>query len=233
MIWYCGKWSCSTLTILFLSLLRYILWIYFYIIVALRSLSFNQPLFYRLANRVKNLCNVVVILSRTLHERHIILSSQRGALLETNLPLSLLTVNLVANDDFAHTFRLRLVDLLDPIFEVIKGLPVGDGVDKYYSCCSLVIGFCNGFETLLTSSIPDLHFDFDAIDIDCFDFEVYADGGHMRHLILFIDITQQDVGLTDCSVPDDDQLHQVVILFLISSLSHIDYIKTTEIMGSI
>jgi hypothetical protein len=47
-----------------------------------------------------------------------------------------------------------------------------------------------------------LHFDFDAIDIDCFDFEVDSDGGDVGHFILFIYIAKEDIcfaygGITD------------------------------------
>lgn len=125
---------------------------------------------------------------------------------------------------------MRFVDLLDPVLEVVKGLAVGDAVDQNDSCCSLVVGFGDCFESFLTGRVPDLHFDFDAIDIDGFDFEVDADSGHVAHLILLVDVTQKDVGLANGRVSDDDQFHQVVVLLFVSSLSHNNY-KLTEIVN--
>ena len=40
----------------------------------------------------------------------------------------------------------------------------------------------------------------------------------MRHLIFFVDISEENVGFSNGTVPNDDQLHQVIILLLIFSL---------------
>jgi hypothetical protein len=72
----------------------------------------------------------------------------------------------------------------------------------------------------LSSSIPDLHFDFNAINIYSLDFEIYANGGNMSHFILFVDISKQNISFSDSSVSDDDHLNQIVVLFLFSSFSH-------------
>lgn len=146
------------------------------------------------------------------------------------MSFGLLAVDFVANYDFAHRLGLGFVDLLDPVLEIIEGFSFGDRVDEYHSCGSFVVGFSDGFKPFLAGGIPDLHFDFDAIDIDGFDFKINADGSHVGHFILFVNVAEEDVGLADCCVPDYHQFYQVVVFFLISALGHNDYSKTTEIM---
>lgn len=173
-----------------------------------------------LADGGEYLGDVVVILGAALHEGDSVLLGEGSPLGEGDLSLALLAVDLVAHDDLAHGLGLGLVDLLDPILEVVKGLAVGDGVDEDDAGSPLVVGLSDGLEPLLAGGVPDLHFDFDAVDIDGLDLEVDADGGDVRHLVLLVDVAQQDVGLPHCRVPDDHQLHQVVVLLLVTPLGH-------------
>lgn len=114
------------------------------------------------------------------------------------------TVHFITNDNFAHTLWLRFVDLFDPVFKVIEGLAISDRIDQDDSCCALVIGLGNGFEAFLSSSVPYLHFNFDAIDVNSFDFEVDTDSGDVRHFVLLIDVAEEDVSFSDCGVSYDD-----------------------------
>ena len=116
---------------------------------------------------------------------------------------------------------MRLVDLLYPVFHIIEGFAVGDGVYQDDTSCSLVISLSDGFEAFLASGIPNLHFDLNALDVNSFDFEVHADGGHVGHLVLLVDVPQQNVRLAHRRVPDYHQLHQVVVFLLVSSLGHL------------
>ena len=63
------------------------------------------------------------------------------------------------------------------------------GIDENNTGSSFVIGLCNGFETLLASSVPDLHFDFYAIDIYGFDFEIDTDCSDMSDFVLLISVS--------------------------------------------
>ena len=121
--------------------------------------------------------------------------------------------------------------MLDPVFQVVKGLPVGNAIDKDYTCSTFIVCFSDCFEPFLASCVPNLHFDFDAIDIDSFDFEVDANSGNMTHFILLVDVAEEDVCFSDCSISDDDELDQVVVLLFVSSFSHNHY-KLTEIVIS-
>ena len=222
----------SALAVLLVALLLDVVGVYLDVAVPLGGFALDQSLLDGLPNGIEYLADVVVILGRALHKVHPVLLGQTLALLETHLALGLLAVNLVPNDDLAHRFRLRFIDLFDPVLEVVKGLAVGDTVDEDDTRCTFVVGFGDGFEPFLAGRIPYLHFDFDAVDIDGFDFEVDADGGDVRHFVLLVDVAQEDVGFPDCGVPNDDQLDQVVVLLFVPSLSHNNY-KLTEIVNAI
>ena len=103
----------------------------------------------------------------------------------------------------------------------MESFSVIDWVYEYDSSSSFVISFGDSFESLLACSIPDLHFDFDAVDIDGFDFEIDTDGGDMSYFILFIGISEKNVSFANSGVSDDDNFDKVVILFLFSSFCHL------------
>lgn len=103
----------------------------------------------------------------------------------------------------------------------MESFSVIDWVYEYDSSSSFVISFGDSFESLLAGSIPDLHFDFDAVDIDGFDFEIDTDGGDMSYFILFIGISEKDVSFANSGVSDDDDFDKVVVLFLFSSFCHL------------
>lgn len=103
----------------------------------------------------------------------------------------------------------------------MESFSVIDWVYEYDSSSSFVISFGDSFESLLAGSIPDLHFDFDAVDIDGFDFEIDTDGGDMSYFILFIGISEKDVSFANSGVSDDDNFDKVVVLFLFSSFCHL------------
>ena len=94
--------------------------------------------------------------------------------------------------------------MLDPVLKVIEGFSLSDRVDQNYPSCSFVVRLCDGFESLLACGVPYLHLDFDSIDIDGLDFKVDANGGDMRHLVLLVDVSEENVSFSDRSVSDDD-----------------------------
>ena len=111
--------------------------------------------------------------------------------------------------------------MFHPVLKTLESFSVIDWVYEYDSSSSFVISFGDSFESLLACSIPDLHFDFDAVDIDGFDFEIDTDGGDMSYFILFIGISEKNVSFANSGVSDDDNFDKVVILFLFSSFCHL------------
>lgn len=63
-----------------------------------------------------------------------------------------------------------------PVLECVKGCPVVDRIDHDDTHRTLVIGLCDGLESLLACGVPDLEPDFLPLDLDGFYFEINADG---------------------------------------------------------
>ena len=77
-------------------------------------------------------------------------------------------------------------DLAHPVLQGIKRTPVINGIDHDYSHRAFIVGLSDGFKSFLASSVPDLQPDFFAINLDCFDLEINADGGEVRcHEVVF------------------------------------------------
>jgi len=102
----------------------------------------------------------------------------------------------------------------------LESFSVIDGINEYDTSSSFIVSFSDSFESLLTSSIPDLHFDFDAIDVNSFDFEIDANCCDMSYFVFFVGIPEKDVSFSYSRVSDDDYFHQVVVFFLFSSFCH-------------
>jgi hypothetical protein len=57
--------------------------------------------------------------------------------------------------------------LTHPVLYGLEGFTIVDSISKDYTHSTLVVGLSDGFETLLASSIPDLHLDSFAIHLNC------------------------------------------------------------------
>ena len=66
-----------------------------------------------------------------------------------------------------------------------------------------------------------MHFDFYSIDVNGFDFKIDPNGGNMSDFVFFVGISQENVGLSYCGVANDDNLDEIIVLFLLSSFSHV------------
>lgn len=88
-----------------------------------------------------------------------------------------LQVALVADEELDDVLVTELVDFSQPVFNVLEGLAVGDVVNQDDSVGTLVVGGGNGFESLLSSGVPDLEFDGAAVQVEGANLEVDSDGG--------------------------------------------------------
>lgn len=73
--------------------------------------------------------------------------------------------------------------------------------------CTFVVGLGDGFESVLSSGVPDLHLDFFILNLDCFNFEVYSNGHEMGGYELVVACSQQNVGLAHSRIPYDNHFH--------------------------
>ena len=66
------------------------------------------------------------------------------------------------------------LDLFHPVLQSIERLQVMSGIDHNDSHGSFVVSLSDGFESLLPSSVPNLHSYLFAINFDSFDLEINA-----------------------------------------------------------
>ncbi len=72
----------------------------------------------------------------------------------------------------------------------------------------------DGFVLVLTGGVPDLHFDFEAVDVGDFVDEIETDGHHVVFDEFVFGETEENVGLADSAVADDDDFLENVELFV-------------------
>lgn len=84
------------------------------------------------------------------------------------------SIALVRDEDLGHVGVGVLVDLLEPVGDVIEGLLVSAVVDQNDPHCTLVVGLSDRAETLLPGSVPHLQLHTLVIYIDLLYLEVDA-----------------------------------------------------------
>lgn len=77
-----------------------------------------------------------------------------------------------------------------------------------------VVVLSDGFVLVLSSSIPDLQFDLDSLELYDFEYVIDADGHHVVLHELPLAVAQQNVALAHSGIPNDDDFLKVVEAFL-------------------
>jgi len=98
---------------------------------------------------------------------------QRFAFIKCDLSFRL-HVALISNEQLGYILACLSTNLFHPDFYVIEGILIINGVCHDDAHCAFVIVLRDLSKPFLASSIPDLQFDFLAINIDLFSLEVYA-----------------------------------------------------------
>jgi len=112
-----------------------------------------------------------------LQELDVVLPGDGLAPLLGDHPL-VLHVALVAEDHPLHVLVGVLVDVAEPLGDVVEALGVGDVVHQHDAHGAAVVARGDRVEPLLTRCVPDLKFNFLSSKLNGFDFEVNADGGY-------------------------------------------------------
>lgn len=86
-------------------------------------------------------------------------------------------IGLVPDYDDGCTGLSIVVDFLEPLFEVLEGLGLGEIEDDDGAHCAAVVCSCDGSEPFLPGSIPYLVLDDFAVDGESFGEELHADSG--------------------------------------------------------
>ena len=87
---------------------------------------------------------------------------------------SVVHVALVPEDHLLHISAGVLLDVPDPVLDVVKALLVGDVVDEHDAHGAAVVGRGDGAEPLLPRRVPYLQLDLLPVQLDCPDLEVDA-----------------------------------------------------------
>ena len=87
---------------------------------------------------------------------------------------SVIHVTLVAQDHLLHVRAGVLLDVPDPVLDVVETLLVGDVVHQHDAHGAAVVGRRDRPEPLLTRRVPDLKFDLLSVQLNCADLEVNA-----------------------------------------------------------
>jgi hypothetical protein len=89
-------------------------------------------------------------------------------------------VALVAEDHLLHVRARVLLNVPDPVLDVVKALLVGDIIDEHDAHGAAVVGGGDGPEPLLSGCVPDLELDLLSVQLDRPDFEIdpWASSSH-------------------------------------------------------
>ena len=136
------------------------------------------------------------------------------SLLLLHLPF-ILHIALGGDQDLADGLGSVALDLLDPAADVLEGLLVIDGICQNNSSGSFVVSLSYIPESFLAGRVPDLKLDLCIVNVDCFEFEVHTDSGHVAVLKDAVAELGQQVGLSDSAVTNDDDFGQKIVLVLL------------------
>ena len=85
---------------------------------------------------------------------------------------SIVHVALVPKNHLLHICTCMLLNIPDPVLDVVKTLLIGDVIDQHDPHGPPVVGRGDGPEPLLACRVPDLQLDFLAIQLDSSDLEI-------------------------------------------------------------
>ncbi|KAI7506321.1 small GTP-binding protein [Hortaea werneckii] len=139
-------------------------------------------------------------------------------------------IALVADKQLVHTLGRVAVNLLQPLLHVVEAVHVGDIVDDADAVGTAVVGRGDRPESFLAGSVPlcspisayvicisvftvsyNLQLYCLAIELDRPDFEVHTNGRNVALGIGVVGEPQQQAGLSDARVTDEEELEEVVV----------------------
>lgn len=107
------------------------------------------------------------------------------------------------------------VELVEPATDVLEGGAASDVVDDESSDGAAVIGGCDGAEAFLAGGIPNLSFDFLAVDDHALSLKLDADRGLWVRIELVPSVAGKEVGFADGGISDDHYLEEILFTSLV------------------
>jgi len=142
-------------------------------------------------------------LSAGLHEDEAVLPRERLALLPLHLPPPL-QVTLVANKHDDHVGVGVLAGVLQPLRQVLEGVPSSDVVHQQRPGGPAVVGPRDGPKRLLTRRVPDLELDLLGVDGDHAGPELHSNGEVVHGLEALVGELQQKARLAHACITYND-----------------------------
>ena len=122
---------------------------------------------------------------------------QRFASRRIDLLLTFRFVGLVCHKHLADVGQRVLVNLVEPVLDIIEGYFFCAVIHKNDAHRPFVISLSNCSESLLACSVPDLQLDHLVIQLYSFDPEIDSDGWHVAGGKLVVRETKKETSFTD------------------------------------
>jgi hypothetical protein len=113
-------------------------------------------------------------------------------------------VILVGHEDFTYATAGMLVNLLQPVLDVVESCFLRAIVHQYYSHCSLIIRLRDCSESFLPCSVPHLELYSLVPHRNGLDLKVNTDGGHVAGGKVVLWESEQDATLAHTGISNDD-----------------------------
>ncbi len=94
-----------------------------------------------------------------------------------------LEIGFVTDKELDNVLVSILVDFSKPVFDVFERLSIGDVINEDDSVSSFVVRSSDGFESLLSSSVPNLELDGISSSFEGSNFKINSDGWQETELI--------------------------------------------------
>ena len=172
-----------------------------------------QHIYHLRAYRMECFLNVYVLLSTRLKKLAIVGLRKGWALLDRDFPGIFLQVAFVSDYYFADIFIRVLFDLFYPVFYVLKWLSVDDWVHQDNSVSPLIICSSNVSESILTSSIPNCHFEFFISHLQDFNFKIDAYCCRMNGSEILFSESEQKNWFSNVWIPHYNKFDDVVVIY--------------------
>jgi hypothetical protein len=89
---------------------------------------------------------------------------------------------------------------------VLKGIPIGDIINKNNSVAATIIRSGDSPKPLLPSGVPDLHFDGFPTKLNSFDLEIHADGRDVVVAEYILREANKDARLSGPGIANEEDL---------------------------
>jgi len=120
-------------------------------------------------------------------------------------------VTLVANQQLIDVLAGVAINFLQPLFDIVEGLLVGDVVDDNDTVGAPVVRRGDGPESLLPGCIPDLQLYRLPVKLYSSDFKVDTYCGNVGLSVCVVGKSQKQARLSHSRVSDEKKLEKVVI----------------------